>query len=105
METRKLLTIGSVSHGTMRNEDLIPDFLWELDRVDTARANGIREDYADILDAMNDDDFDVFTDDMQDAASDLVNTLFDALNEYCPDDCYFGAHPGDGSDYGCWPIV
>jgi hypothetical protein len=32
----------------------------------------------------------------------LCDELFDILNQYVPDYCYFGAHPGDGSDFGVW---
>lgn len=37
----------------------------------------------------------------EDADYDL-ESLFDALNDYAPAYFYFGAHPGDGSDYGYW---
>lgn len=47
------MTIGTISHSTLRPQDLIPAFL-------------------------------------------------DALREYAPDYCYFGAHEGDGADFGFW---
>jgi len=31
-------------------------------------------------------------------------SLTDALNEHAPDGFMFGAHEGDGSDFGFWPI-
>jgi len=31
-----------------------------------------------------------------------LESLFDALECYAPQGFYFGAHPGDGSDYGLW---
>ena len=37
-----------------------------------------------------------------DAASELTHDLFDALNDIAPDNHYFGAIEGDGSDYGFW---
>jgi hypothetical protein len=39
--------------------------------------------------------------DTEDASDDL-EALFDALDEYSAPYFQFGAHPGDGSDYGFW---
>lgn len=95
-------TIGSVSSGTMRAEDLIPAFAselrWlghrskELTRIEKASvqsATGIltskQESYYRSEDAYNDLDW-----------------LFDALNSHALPYMYFGSHPGDGADYGFW---
>lgn len=84
--------IGSISHGTMRREDLIPTFVAELKRHQTA------EQYAELIaHAESIVDFD------DEAAGDVLCDLFDALDEVAPEGTYFGAHPGDGSDYGFWP--
>lgn len=37
----------------------------------------------------------------EDAIS-LLESLFGTLDNYAPEDYCFGAHPGDGSDYGYW---
>ena len=34
----------------------------------------------------------------------LNEELFDTLNNYAPEGYYFGAHEGDGSDFGYWKI-
>jgi len=89
---------GSVSCGTMRAEDLIPRFANELDYL----AGNIRENFDLIMRAsallMDDDCY--YLDDEE--VQDVLNRLFDALDNLAPPYAYFGAHPGDGSDYGFW---
>jgi hypothetical protein len=89
--------IGSVSCGTMREEDLIPCFLRELESqrpLKRAHRKLIRE----IKRRMQAEDY--YGSD--DAGYDLNDELFDALNEYCLPYFYFGSHPGDSADYGYW---
>lgn len=88
-------SFGSISHGTMRPEDLIPAFAHELRRLRGALPgklyNAIRAMDACALDA-----------DREEFADDILNDLFEYLNEYAPPCGYFGSHPGDGADYGFW---
>jgi hypothetical protein len=88
--------MGSVSSATMRPEDLIPSFLSELKHQKPCRR-AHRTLVREIEARMDADDY--F--ESEDADFDL-EALFDALNEYAPAYFYFGAHPGDGSDYGYW---
>lgn len=100
--------MGSISSGTMRSEDLIPSFLWELKHL--AKAHN-RKDHINLYNEINDrimqgdDDQQAGCEhpyyDSEDADYDL-EALFDALNEYAAPYFYFGAHPGDGADYGWW---
>ena len=84
-------TLGSVSSGTMCPDDLIPAFVSELEYLadDGAYAELIRE--ANALEDYESDDADY-----------ILEELFDALESYAPSYAYFGAHPGDGADYGFW---
>lgn len=85
--------IGTISHGTMRPEDLIPAFASELENLDDLN------EYKDLIKEANE-----FSDwDSEDAIW-LLDSLFDALDDYAPADCYFGANEGDGADYGFWPV-
>lgn len=97
---RRQYPIGSVSCGTMREEDLIPDFLQEL-RQHKGEATFRRSHHAglcrDIARRMESEEYY----ESGDAGYDL-ESLFDALGEYAGPYFYFGAHPGDGSDYGYW---
>lgn len=106
MKKRKVWPMGTVSHGTMREEDLIPDFLWTLHGLAKRprRADHLR--LCREIQKRVDDDKGRSRDEVlyyggDDAAADL-ESLFDALNEYAAPYFYFGAHPGDGSDYGFW---
>ena len=85
---------GSISHGTMRPEDLAATFIAELTRLESPRAEAFADEWKE-LERMADTD----------GAYDFIAELFDALNEHAPEGCYFGAHEGDGSDYGFWPSM
>lgn len=94
--------IGSISHGTMRTEDLIPQFIIALEGMRPLRREHRRlirdiEARAHFGNKTLNDDYLA----SGDAESDL-DDLFSALNAYSLPYMYFGAHPGDGSDYGFW---
>jgi hypothetical protein len=99
--SRNAASLGSVSHGTLRNQDLIESFSSKLEwlegpdddlvleakAVDTLFSFGWTEIYG------------------TEEASCLMEALMEALNEHAPAYCYFGTHEGDGSDFGFWPCI
>tara|TARA_R110000824_G_C14901967_1_gene645558 strand:- start:69 stop:404 length:336 start_codon:yes stop_codon:yes gene_type:complete len=107
--TRKI-EAGTVIAGTLRNEDLINAFLGEIESVmegsiDVKVVRAYRDasvllthyEYPDgrYLTKALDRDGQI--------ESELVNDLIDALNEYAPEDMYFGTQDGYvGSDFGWW---
>ena len=99
--------LGSISHGTLRPQDLLPAFLETL----TARGGEVPHGfecgkYIEYLNwpgpgtAACDDD-DAFWE-SEEATWDM-EALTDALQNICPPFVHFGAHEGDGSDFGFWP--
>ena len=85
----------SISHGTMRTQDLIPAFM------DVVRDT---PEYVQVMDAVpahakEDKDAEWWN---SDEAAGLLESLFDTLDSHSQEGHYFGAHPGDGSDYGFW---
>ena len=93
----KTASIGRVSSATHKLEDLIPAFVDVLAPIDPKTHQARMDEYADL--ALDDDGY--FTD--ADEASDLLNQLFEDLSACAPAYAYFGAHPGDGADFGFWP--
>ena len=89
-------SFGSVSSGTMRPEDLIPAFASALDDLRLSREHRKL-----VTEAGKVEVFDG-TIEAQETAQDILEDLFDALDCYAPPYAYFGAHTGDGSDYGFW---
>lgn len=95
--TKKKLYV-TVSWGTMRLQDLIPSFIQALEHFSYRKAKRFSREVP--LEAWEDDSHPFWT---SEDAHWLVDNLFCALDEYAPDRHYFGAHPGDGSDFGFWP--
>ena len=96
----------SISRATMRNEDLIPVFLHYLFILDPDAAENLWQNNAELLTALCDKNAGVngaaYWE--TDAAGEVCNQLFDELDAVAPTGFYFGAHIGDGSDYGFWQI-
>ena len=96
--TTRVVEPGSVSHGTLRLQDLIPTFLIFLTWLDPARHERLTEEIGDAKWGLADDNPWWHSAD----AAILLDELFDILDEYSPDGYSFGAHEGDGSDFGYW---
>ena len=98
--------LGSISHGTLRTQDLLPVFLETF----MALGGNVPSDlecgaYIEYLNWPNPattacDDEDKFWD-SEDAMWDM-EALTDGLNNLCPSFVYFGTLEGDGSDFGFW---
>jgi hypothetical protein len=103
---------GTVISGTMRPEDLIPAF---IDAIDAAKEDlSFRGPVDNLVQDINrmdgvlgeierrmEGDSDYF--ESEEASWDL-ETLFDLLDELAPEGFRFGAHEGDGADYGYWEV-
>lgn len=94
-------TIGTVSHATMRSQDLLPAF------VDELRYLGHRDTKLTIIErrvqsALNGKYGEEDTYFENEESSWDLDDLFDMLDSHALPYMYFGAHAGDGSDYGFW---
>lgn len=91
------MTNTVISEGTLRSADLIPAF-W--DAVPPARQSEILSgEYAlDILDATENEEYNYDSE----AAKELLDYLFDVLDDCASDGTYFGSHEGDGALFGFW---
>lgn len=83
--------IGSISTATMRQADLIPRFAEELEKLDEEGIYSELSAEAKSLKTYEDE-----------IASAVLEDLFEALQDFAPEGSYFGAHVGDGADYGFW---
>ena len=90
----------SVSHATMRNENLIPVFIEILAILNPDAATKIKTSNPDLAKALNDVENNPYWD--CDAATEKCLELFDKLDTESPNGFYFGSHIGDLSDYGFW---
>lgn len=110
-------SFGSISHGTLRTQDLLSAFLGELewqlrrngDYFSRPENFGERDRLNNLVGEAQDcfaEDGEEINPEKEDDAEYLVNeTLPDALQSFCAPYCCFGSHPGDGSDFGFWPDI
>jgi hypothetical protein len=111
MNTQTKIELGSLIHATLRSEDLLPAFLHALEDYKHPKAGAFNSELIELgfgysqcgaCGLGNREEWpEGFDDDM---ASEIISDMMDALNELAPDGYYFGAHEGDGSDFGFWPL-
>ena len=97
----RTIAIGTLIHGTLRDEDLLPAFADELERVGEAGA------HAELIQRANRVHAKLYRDDHDgnyDVSTETVHDLMDALQDYAPVHMYFG-NTSDGSDFGWWPVT
>lgn len=99
-------TIGSISTGTLKSRDLAETFADELARLaqrddDPERQAATDQAVADTKSALQRVESDDFSD-IDKFVLEIAPSLFEA---YCPPFTRFGAHEGDGSDFGVWPDI
>ena len=100
MERQNKVELGTVSEGTMRDEDLLEAFTDALHAIAPSHHDRWCADAREVMDVEDWDDAD---DDLREQLHYAVEDLFTVLEEYAPPFAYFGSHPGDGACYGFWP--
>lgn len=94
----KQYIIGTISHGTMREEDLIPEFVYILKQFSKGKNKVQFKECKEIEKRIKSENYYQ----SEEAGFDLNEFLFHALQDYALPYFYFGSHPGDGADYGFW---
>ena len=88
---------SSVSHATLREEDMIPAFERVLDLAGVEYERPAAVDKLLLGQPLTDPE-------LEEVGYYVNETLFDLLNSIAPEGTEFGAHPGDGSDFGFWEV-
>lgn len=106
-------SFGSVSSGTLRTVDLLnalhSELEWQVQRNGAFLACPenfpLRDRCAKLVGEAQDsfaEDGETLTEDGEEHGPELISDLCDVLSEFAPSYGYFGAHPGDGADFGYW---
>lgn len=93
-------SLGSISSATHKLDDLIPTFVDELEYLTSKTKCDSKPtlDFCrDVRIRMANPDYYESNDSNED-----LSELFDRLNDFAPPYAYFGAHEGDGADFGFW---
>ena len=92
---------GTIISGTLRNEDLLNAFIGEIEYLMAGYLDkSIERQYCDATELLN--QYETESEIDESIASEIVNELIDALNQYAPFGMYFGTLEGDGADFGWW---
>ena len=97
----------SVSHATLRDEDLLERFVnFLISLADDDINSRLEAAFERTLEQVKSIDWESYTtDEDPEAVSCIINEeLFELMNQIAPDGCCFGSHEGDGSDLGFWTI-
>jgi hypothetical protein len=115
------IEVGTISHGTLRPQDLMPVFLRTLEQIApltySVRVEGTyAEEYQHAINGTLEQYLETATDErgpsgykvdtLEDRAqyvSWALEALEDDLSANAPEGMYFGTLEGDGSDFGFWP--
>ena len=104
--------LGSICWGTHRPEDLLPAFADTLESLLKLQSRRFkRAEYRKIIqearklarDYPAKAEADQMAADME-YSEFMMETLFNAIQEFAPAYCYFGANEGDGADFGFWVL-
>lgn len=109
--------IGEISHGTLRNSDLIKTFYNVYKELEPENAGNILESWKEenlnyflITKWLQEElpyNFELeiigkIKNDWSEDSSEILSELFDLLGEVAPKGFYFGASESDGSSFGFW---
>jgi len=97
-----LVPLGTCIEGTFRPQDLLPAFVNLIDFVAPAVSAQIMVNGGAIPAYAGEDDDHPWWE--SEDCQFCIEEMFDTLNDYAPEGYYFGAHPGNGSDFGFWEI-
>lgn len=102
--------IGSCFSGSVKMDDILDGVVTELEWAQNKYGNHLSlPENSDIKNKLNNligeiQDFDRNFDNDYETGNELIGKGFDFLSIYCAKPyCYFGAHAGNGSDFGFWP--
>jgi|TARA_Y100000310_G_scaffold197133_1_gene197207 hypothetical protein len=94
-------TIGTISHGTLRDQDLLEAFADELERLAPGENVALVKEARELVENLDRDE----PRHCPYEPSETIEQLMVKLEDEAPDYCYFGAIDGDGSDFGFWPCI
>lgn len=93
---KTILPIGSISHGTLKTDDLVKAFIDALGTIQLSVKERTAVRHASAL-------FEKKFEPDEEELEWTYEELRDIIDEHLPPYCYFGTTEGDGSDFGVWP--